>query len=318
MVRIALLFSAVLLIPAPSLAADELPQRPPALSDVAPDVVAVVNGKELTRDQLAALAVGAYGRQLLETLISQEVVRQEAARRGITFREEELAEFTRRRAGEHLDEMARRVGAKDAADLAARAGETAEALEPLRRRAEEALKPFVVPELLVMKMLSQEIEISDEQVRTEFDRRHAPKARVLQIVLGTRSEAERVLEKLRQGADFRQLVQEVSKDAVSRRKGGEMPPLPPFSILGKAAFALKPGEVSDVVETSDGFHLLRLVEIVQAEETSYEEARETLHREMLEQRIQEDREDWVRRLVKRAEVTRSFQGATPPVPVERE
>lgn len=285
---------------------------PPALEQVAPDVVAVVNNQPLTRDQLAALAVGIYGRQVLEVIISQEVVRQEAARRGVTITDEELSAYTRKRVQEQLDSMARNMGAKDAADLTAKVGQTPATLEGIRHRAEEALKPFVGPELLAAKMIAAEVAVSDDDVRAEFAKRHGPKAKVLQIVLRTRPEAESVLAKLQQGADFRQLAQEISQDKVTRRQGGEMPPLPQDSVLGEAAFRLKPGDLSDVVETPDGFHVLKLLEIVPADDSRFEDVRNALWDEILQQRILEKRDAWVSNLVKKAEVTRLFQAGVAP------
>jgi foldase protein PrsA len=293
-------------MPWPAFAADN---TRPSLAEIAPEVVAVVNGRDLTRDQLAAVAVAVYGRPILETLISQEVVCQEAERRGISVTEEEVEQFTRRRVQEQLDAMARRMGAKDAADLTAQAGRSPQTLEDLRVKSEAALRPFVKPELLAARMMAQEIEVTEEDVRGEFDQRYGPKVKVLQIVLGTKAEAEGAIEKLRMGADFRQLAQEVSKDLVTRRQGGEMPLLPVSSALGAPASRLKPGEISDVIQTPDGFHVLKLVDLIPAENASFDEVKDALSTEILEQRIKDRREKWIGDLIARADVKRLFQAS---------
>ena len=82
-------------------------------------------------------------------------------------------------------------------------------------------------------------------MRAEFDRRYGPKAKVLQIVLRSEADAEDVIKKLNLGADFVEMARDVSVDNVSRRKGGEIPPLGRGSPLGDAAFKLKPGQFSD-------------------------------------------------------------------------
>jgi foldase protein PrsA len=282
------------------------PAGAPSASEVVPDVVATVNGKPLTRDQLAALTIALYGRQTLDTLVSQEVVRQEAARLGITVTREEIEAYTAKRVRDQLDEMARKLGAKNAADLAAKAGRNTDALDTLRKNAEAGLLPFVGPELLARKMIAKDVKVTDEEVRAEFDRQYGPKAKLLQIVLRTRSKAKDVLKQLSQGADFAQLARDVSEDPVSRRANGQIPPVPPGSALGDAAFALKPGQISDVVETPDGFHVLKLVELVPASSAKFDEVKDQLRNELTERTMTNVREKWLNDLLKKADIRRTL------------
>ncbi len=66
----------------------------------------------------------------------------------------------------------------------------------------------------------------------------------------------------KQGEDFATLVQEYSDDTSSAKRGGVLPPLragqtaPEFE---DAAFRLRPGEVSDAVETEFGFHVIKRI-----------------------------------------------------------
>lgn len=78
-----------------------------------------------------------------------------------------------------------------------------------------------------------------------------------------RTRAEAALTKLRAGADFASVAETESEDKVSSRRGGDLGWIkaggvhPAFS---EKAFAMKPGEISDVVETPFGFHIIRLIE----------------------------------------------------------
>jgi len=63
-----------------------------------------------------------------------------------------------------------------------------------------------------------------------------------------------VIQKLKLGADFAEMARDASVDNVSRRKGGEIPPLGRGSVLGDAAFKLKPGQFTDVIAEYDQGH----------------------------------------------------------------
>jgi peptidyl-prolyl cis-trans isomerase D len=79
-----------------------------------------------------------------------------------------------------------------------------------------------------------------------------------------RAQAEEVLKKVKSpGADFAALAKEYSEDDSNKDKGGDLDyfgkgrMVPEFEA---AAFAMKPGEVSDLVKTSFGFHIIKVVD----------------------------------------------------------
>lgn len=99
--------------------------------------------------------------------------------------------------------------------------------------------------------------------------------------------AEKLRKELAAGADFATLAKENSTCPSSKQGGdlgyfGKGRMVPPFE---KAALALKPGEISDVVETGFGYHLIKLTEKKAAEKVDFKEARQRIEEYLKNQKI---------------------------------
>ena len=103
-------------------------------------------------------------------------------------------------------------------------------------------------------------------------------------VEAARKKAEEALSAIRGGADFAAVARERSEDPSTKEQGGELglfargQMVKPFE---DAAFALAAGQVSDVVRTDFGFHVLQVEAREPAKDQPFEEVRETLGRELL-------------------------------------
>jgi peptidyl-prolyl cis-trans isomerase D len=73
--------------------------------------------------------------------------------------------------------------------------------------------------------------------------------------------AEKLLEQLKAGADFKELAKKASEDKGSAASGGDLGCFGPGRMVpefDEAVFALEPGATSDLVKTSFGYHVIRL------------------------------------------------------------
>lgn len=91
----------------------------------------------------------------------------------------------------------------------------------------------------------------------------APKAKGEKAIEEAEAKAKDVMAQLKKGADFEKMVEEYSDDKFSKENGGKLAKfgigayIPEFE---NAAFALKkPGDLSDIIKTEYGFHILKLV-----------------------------------------------------------
>ena len=87
------------------------------------------------------------------------------------------------------------------------------------------------------------------------------KIRAKHILVEKRSEAERILEELKKGAKFEDLARKYSL-CPSKKRGGDLGEFGRGQMVKefeKAAFALKVGEISGIVKTQFGYHIIKRV-----------------------------------------------------------
>lgn len=118
-----------------------------------------------------------------------------------------------------------------------------------------------------------------------------------------RQRIDSVYNALKKGADFAELAQKVSQDPGSARQGGELPFVSRGQLIKEfedAAFALKDGEMSPVVESPYGYHIILMKEHKQFEPFEYH--KESILKYMEQRNIREQLADRkVDSLVKQSE-----------------
>lgn len=106
-----------------------------------------------------------------------------------------------------------------------------------------------------------------------------------------KEKAEMYLKKIQSGEDFAKLASEFSDDPGSKTKGGELGFFPrgrmvkPFE---DAAFSLKPGETSGIVETQFGFHIINVEDKKDSTVESFDTVKERLRQKLVQDRTRKE------------------------------
>ena len=155
-----------------------------------------------------------------------------------------------------------------------------------------------------------EVEVPEEELRSYYERhisdyREPKQVRARHILIrpersienreealkAAKEKAEAILKRLKAGEDFAELAREFSQDPGSASKGGDLgyfgrgTVVQPFE---EAAFALEKGQLSDLVETEYGFHIIRVDDIRGGKTTPFEEARKEIEMILKRERSQEE------------------------------
>lgn len=146
----------------------------------------------------------------------------------------------------------------------------------------------------VKDQVDKKVTVTDGELKKYYNLnshefRTNPKVQAKAILLKTKEEAEKILYRLRKGEDFGKLAQDFSIDPFTASDGGNMAILEKgkgkvFTQIEKVLFELKPGEISDVVETAFGFNILSVDQVFPSELKSFEEVRKQIKMSILQQK----------------------------------
>ena len=126
--------------------------------------------------------------------------------------------------------------------------------------------------------------------------------------------AEDILAKIKNNASFAEMASTNSDDSY-RSEGGLRPSMDRKALaedLAKAAFALKPGETSEVLERQDGCYLIKLEEFHPAHVKPLNEARAEIEKTLESEDRQRRRKDWIERLKTKSFISYILQSDAHP------
>ena len=156
--------------------------------------------------------------------------------------------------------------------------------------------------MLDLQAIRQTIQVSPQDVARKYeeDRQQystPEQVRASHILLKTEGkdeaavakQAEELLAKAKAGADFAKLAAENTEEEAGKTRGGDLDffgkgqMVPEFE---KAAFALQPGQLSDVVKTQFGYHIIKVTDRRPATTRSLEEVRSQIEEQIKWERAQ--------------------------------
>lgn len=132
-----------------------------------------------------------------------------------------------------------------------------------------------------------------------------PNADPNQMRAQAREKAEKLLTQVKEGGDFAALAKENSADHYSAIRGGELPPfgrgdmVPPFE---EAAFALKVGELSDLIETQFGYHIIKVTGHTDPNTVTFPEAKDRIIGELKDRKMREAFGNYIETLRQKAAI----------------
>lgn len=246
------------------------PPAPPATETTEPQA-ALVNGQPISlaeyerqvgRYEASIVAAGqdpltqegqqalSQGRQwVLDMMIEQMLIEQRAAQEGITVSDEEV--------NATIESLRAETGVEAFDDWLAQEGMT---LEEMRER--------LRGDMIATQMANRVAEAVPARAE-HIHARH--------ILVASEEEARQLLSQLQAGADFAALARTFSQDISTRDVGGDLGFFSPGVLTSKeveaAAFSLQPGQLSDVVRSDLGFHIVQVVDRVADQEIAPENLR---------------------------------------------
>lgn len=258
--------------------------------------VATVNGVDIKKDKLYNALIDVGGPQTLDSLITEELVNQEADKKNIKITEADITK--------EMDDIKKGFNSDT---------EFQQALAQ-SNMTEEDLKKQMNMQVQIRKLLEPDVKVSDDDIKKYFDENKASfdtpeQVKASHILVKTKEEAQAILKQLQGGADFATLAKEKSIDPGSKDNGGDL------GLFGRgemeksfedAAFKLEPGKLSDIVQSSNGYHIIKVAEHNQAKKATLDEKKADIKELLISQAINTKAPTWLADIKAKSKITNTL------------
>lgn len=174
------------------------------------------------------------------------------------------------------------------------------------------IKEQLLIETLLKKKITADTQMSEDDLKKYYEehKEEFKKDREINtrhILLKTEEEAKQVQAKLQKGEDFTELAKKYSIDPNVRQSGGEIGFQPKGSLIPEyenASFKLtKVGQVSGIVKTQFGYHIIRLEGVKPPSYVPLEEVKEFIKQKNAQEKQKEVLEKYIEELKKNVKIT---------------
>lgn len=281
------------------------------------DPIVKVNGKVITRREVdraikVLSAQNRMGQQLpedavIDQLVSSELLYQAGAKLQVPDLDKQVAAKIAESKEKFPDNAAFEKALKSASLT--------------QKELEELIRRDIIISNLVEKEITPKITVSEADAKKFYDQnidkfKQGDRIRASHILCGVdpkatnaekmkaKEKAEELLKEIKAGKDFAELAR-TNSTCPSKTQGGDLgffgkgQMVPAFE---NAAFALKPGEVSNVVETQFGYHIIKVTEIKEAGFTSFDEVKDKIEGYLKNLKVQKAVNDYVAQLKEKAKI----------------
>ncbi|SMP41348.1 Parvulin-like peptidyl-prolyl isomerase [Neorhodopirellula lusitana] len=211
-------------------------------------VVAVVNADPISRDALGDAVLQRYGTDVLDNLVNQHLIMQECKKNGIDISAEDVRTEVLR--------VAKKFGLSLESYL--------QLLQEERDiTPDQYSREIIWPMLALRALVSDQVEVTQEEFNRAFLSQFGEAIKCRMIMVSDPTQANQLQSQAQvDPGSFVRLAKEFSEDETSASVGGLIPPIRRYmgdSNLEEAAFALKDGEVSPVLQIGDQWIFLQAV-----------------------------------------------------------
>ena len=210
------------------------------------DVFAVVNGEQLTRQQIAQEAIRRFGEEMLQSLINRRLIEQALAAQKIVITEKDL--------DTEISEIAKKFGLSIDRWLEMLAKERE--IPPEQYRYE-----IIWPTVALRRLAAGQLVVTDEELQRAWESEYGPRVQVREISTKDKATADRLYRMaVANPDDFQKLAKDYSEDPSSAAARGLIPPVRLHvgdPKVEEAVYTLREGEISKVIETAGQYLIFK-------------------------------------------------------------
>lgn len=174
----------------------------------------------------------------------------------------------------------------------------------IKRKIEDVKKELIINTFLQKEIINK-LKVDDKEVQDYFNShanefKNREEVRINQIVVSEKKDADEILNKLREKADFGELAARYSTDKPSALRRGDVgfftyKQLPPG--IRNSVFRLKVGEISEAYKMPAGYEIYKITDR-RVVSYSFEQAKDAIRLQLLNQKFRESLKAWLNDLKK--------------------